>query len=506
MKISELIDRCGNAVKSTAGFTDSDIISVEYDSRKASGGSVFVAVEGFESDGHLFIESAVSNGCRCIVVSESRYGTFKNLSAQGMNILVSGNTRRALSALSSAFYDNPSGKMHVTGVTGTNGKTSVTYLLESIYASAGISCGVIGTVNYRWKGKILPAPNTTPESKDIHELLKTMLDEGVTHVIMEISSHALELNRADHIELDCAVFTNLTGDHLDFHKTFEAYFNAKKKIFNLLKKSHKKNRTAVVNTDDEYGMNIYSERNMFSFGMKSFGISSDRDIAAVKSSIENKITGVKYSLRFNKSIYKVSLRLAGRFQVYNSLAAFGAAFFSGMKPESIIKGMSMLDSVPGRLQVVESKLGFYGVVDYAHTGDALLKLLQSVNEMPHSRIITVFGCGGDRDRTKRPVMGRIALENSDIAIVTSDNPRTEQPDAIIKDITAGMGAGDYLVEPDREKAIALAVGKASGGDIVVLAGKGHEDYQIIGKTKRHFDDREMVLKYMNGREKIEGLV
>jgi len=506
MKLSELINGCGNEVISAGKFTDYDILAVEYDSRKALAGTLFVAVEGFESDGHSFIESAVGNGCRCIVVSESRSGDFMHLSEKDVNVLVSGNTRIALSALSSAFYGNPSGMMHVTGVTGTNGKTSITYLLESVYASTGISCGVIGTVNYRWKGKILPAPNTTPESKDIHELLKTMLDDGVTHVIMEISSHALDLNRTDHIDLDSAVFTNLTGDHLDFHKTFEAYFNAKKKIFDLLQKSPKKNRTALINTDDEYGKIIYAEKDKFSFSMKSLGINSSCDVAAIESSIENKITGVKYSLRCNNLIFNVSLKLAGRFQVYNSLAAFGAAFFSGMDPEQVIKGMALLQSVPGRLQVVESRLGFYGVVDYAHTGDALLKLLQSVNEMPHRRIITVFGCGGDRDRTKRPVMGGIALNNSDIAIVTSDNPRTEQPDAIITDILAGMGAGDYLVEPDREKAIALAVEKAARGDILVLAGKGHEDYQIIGKTKRHFDDREMILKYMNGRERIEGLV
>jgi UDP-N-acetylmuramoyl-L-alanyl-D-glutamate--2,6-diaminopimelate ligase len=506
MKLSELIKGCGKDVIPTTGFTDPDIISIEYDSRKASAGSLFVAVEGFESDGHNFIESAVSNGCRCIVVSESRYTEFTGYASRGVNVLVSVNTRRALSAISSVFYGNPSGKMHVTGVTGTNGKTSFTYLLESVFAANGITCGVIGTVNYRWKGKILPAPNTTPESKDIHELLKTMLDEGVTHVIMEISSHALELNRADHIELDCAVFTNLTGDHLDFHKTLEAYFGAKKKIFGLLEKSPKKNRIAVVNTDDDYGKIIHAEKESFQFSMKSFGIGGDRDVTAAGNSIENKITGVKYILQCGGKAYEVSLKLAGRFQVYNSLAAFGAVYFSGMKPEQVIRGLADLQSVPGRLQVVESRLGFHGVVDYAHTGDALLKLLQSVNEMPHSRIITVFGCGGDRDRTKRPVMGGIALENSDIAIVTSDNPRTEQPDAIIKDILAGMGSGDYLVEPDREKAIALAVEKASRGDILVLAGKGHEDYQIIGKTKRHFDDREMILKYMNGREKLEGLV
>lgn len=506
MKISGIIKSTGSLIKPADRFNDTDIASVEYDSRKVSESALFVAVEGFESDGHKFVESAVNGGCRCVLVNESRYGEFTHLGDKGVAVLVSPDTRRALSAVSSAFYGNPSGKLHVTGITGTNGKTSVTYLLESVYESQGIPCGIIGTVNYRWKGKTLPAPNTTPESRDIQEMLRMMLDDGVTHVVMEVSSHALELNRADDIEFDSVVFTNLTGDHLDFHKTFEAYFSAKKKLFDLLEKSPKKNRTAIVNTDDDYGRKIFSEKNRYSFVMKSFGTSGDADLKASENSVENRITGVRYTLVCGDDEYGVSLKLAGRFQVYNSLAAFGSAIFSGVKGDAVIKGMGLLASVPGRLQVVESKLGFYAVVDYAHTGDALLKLLQSVNEMPHGRVIAVFGCGGDRDRTKRPVMGKIAFDNSDTAIVTSDNPRTENPEMIIKDIIAGMGSGDYIVEPDRESAIELAVKKASAGDIVVLAGKGHEDYQIIGRTKRHFDDREMALKYMAERERIEGII
>ncbi len=506
MKISDIIKITEPVVKASGAFNDSDIVSVEYDSRKGAAGSLFVAVEGFESDGHSYIGSAVKNGCRCIVINQSRLAEFSNLAGEGVVILVSGNTRRALSAVSSAFYGNPSGKMHVTGITGTNGKTSITYLLESVYSSLGISCGVIGTVNYRWSGKTLPAPNTTPESKDIQELLKMMCDDGVTHLIMEVSSHALELNRADDVEFDSVVFTNLTGDHLDFHKTLDAYFNAKRKLFDILERSPKKNRTAVVNCDDQYGRMVLNDRSRYTFAMKSFGITEDADLKASEGSIENRITGVRYSLNCEGSTCNVSLKLAGRFQVYNSLAAFGSAFYSGIKADDVIKGLGLLPSVPGRLQVVESKLGFYAVVDYAHTGDALLKLLQSVNEMPHGRVIAVFGCGGDRDRTKRPVMGKIALENSDLAVVTSDNPRTEDPEMIIKDITAGMGGENYIVESDRESAISLAVNKASAGDIVVLAGKGHEDYQIIGKTKRHFDDREMLVKYITERERVEGKI
>jgi UDP-N-acetylmuramoyl-L-alanyl-D-glutamate--2,6-diaminopimelate ligase len=368
-----------------------------------------------------------------------------------------------------------------------------------------LSCGVIGTVNYRWKDKVFAAPNTTPESRDIHEILSLMLHDGVTHVIIEISSHGLELNRADDIELDSAIFTNLTRDHLDFHKTFEAYFNAKKRLFDILHRSHKPNKTALINTDDEYGRKIYNEykKDRYSSTLKSYsyGIKQvDADIIAIENSIENKITGLKYKLNCEDKSYTVSLKLAGKFQVYNSLAAFGAAYYSRVAGESAVRGMNNLQAVPGRLQVVESSRGFYAVIDYAHTSDALLKLLQSIKDMPHENIITVFGCGGDRDKTKRPIMFKTALEYSDIVIVTSDNPRTEDPLLIIKDITLEMKDGDCIVESDREKAIALAVNKAGEGDIVVIAGKGHEDYQIIGKIKHYFDDREMVLKYIKERK------
>jgi len=499
MKISDIINNSKSIIKSVFAAKDLDVTSIEYDSRKVVAGSLFVAVEGFESDGHSFIESAVKNGCKSIIISESRLNDFSHLSDSGISILVSENTRCALSAASSIFYGNPSKKLHVTGITGTNGKTSITYLLESIYSACGFSCGVIGTINYRWKDKVSAAVHTTPESKDIHELLSLMLHDGVTHVIIEISSHGLELNRADDIELDSAIFTNLTRDHLDFHKTFDAYFNAKKRLFDILDRSSKLNKNAVINIDDEYGKKIYNEKDKYSFSMKSYALKNRADITAVENSVEDTISGLKYILNCEDKSYDISLKLAGKFQIYNSLAAFGSAYYSGLDGESAVQGMNRLQAVPGRLQVVESPLGFYSVIDYAHTSDALLKLLQSLKAMPHESIITVFGCGGDRDKTKRPIMFKTALEYSNIVIVTSDNPRTEDPLLIIKDITSGMKDGDCIVEPDREKAIAIAVNKASKGDIVVIAGKGHEDYQIIGKTKYHFDDREMVSKYINER-------
>lgn len=502
MKASDILKGASELI-STAGNADSssfEITSVEYDSRRAGAGSMFVAVKGFESDGHSYIEAAVKNGCRCVLLSDDRLEDFVHLESDGVMFLVSHDSRRALSRVSSVFYGEPSKKLHVTGITGTNGKTSITYLLESIYNSNGHSCGVIGTVNYRWKGKILPAPNTTPESKDIQELLKMMLDDGVTHVVMEVSSHALELNRVEDIEFDSAVFTNLTQDHLDFHKTFDAYFAAKRRLFDLLEKSCKQNRAAIINTDDEYGRRIYDKCKTYSFKMISYGEREGVDLLAAPESIDNRITGISYRFVHGPDRRDVKLKLAGRFQVYNSLAALGSALYSGIEPDDVISGMGMLESVPGRLQVVDPGLGFYAVVDYAHTGDALLKLLQSVNEMPHNRVITVFGCGGDRDRTKRPVMGRIAVENSAFAVVTSDNPRTEDAGRIIEDILKGINGGSYMVEPDREKAIEAAITRAEEGDVVVIAGKGHEDYQIIGKTKHHFDDREVALKYMNGKK------
>jgi UDP-N-acetylmuramoyl-L-alanyl-D-glutamate--2,6-diaminopimelate ligase len=502
MKASEILKGSCELI-TTAGCADPasvDITSVEYDSRRAGAGSMFVAVKGFESDGHSYIEAAVKNGCRCVLISDERLQDFIHLESEGVMFLVSHDSRRALSRVSSVFFGEPSKRLHITGITGTNGKTSITYLLESIYNSSGYSCGVIGTVNYRWKGKVLPAPNTTPESKDIQELLKQMLDDGVTHVVMEVSSHALYLDRVEDVCFDSAVFTNLTQDHLDFHKTFDAYFDAKRRLFELLEKSCKQNRAAIINTDDDYGRRIYESHNGYTFKMISYGESEGAVLLAAPESIDNSITGISYRFVHGPDRRDIKLKLAGRFQVYNSLAALGSALYSGVDIDDVIKGMSKLDSVPGRLQVVDTGAGFYAVVDYAHTGDALLKLLQSVNEMPHNRVITVFGCGGDRDRTKRPVMGKIAVDNSDFAVVTSDNPRTEDANAIIDDIMKGITGGSYIVEPDREKAIEAAINIAEKGDVVVIAGKGHEDYQIIGKTKHHFDDREMALKYMNGKK------
>jgi len=502
MKISELVNLSGNALRAFQGFAfeDSDVLSVEYDSRKVFPGSVFVAVQGLEIDGHNFINDAVEKGCTALVVSSERGDEFRKYADRGIALLLSDDTRKSLSRLSAVFCGNPSGKLHVTGVTGTNGKTSITYLLESVFAECGINCAVMGTINYRWQGRTVEAPNTTPESREVQYMLKQMADDGVTHVIMEVSSHALELNRVDDVEFDIAVFTNLTGDHIDFHKSMDKYFEAKRKLFYLLNASSKRNKTAVINIDDSYGEIIAGDCSSMNFNTVTFGFSENDGIRISEESVKNKITGLSFDFNDSGIEHSLNLQLAGKFQAHNSIAAYASAINTGLAAEAVCSGLEKLKSVPGRLQVLDPGRGFFMIVDYAHTPDALLKLLQSAREMDHNRIITVFGCGGDRDRTKRPVMGGIAAENSDFAIVTSDNPRTEDPEIIIEEIIAGIKKENYMSESDREKAIEKAVNMAQADDIIVIAGKGHEDYQIIGKKKRHFDDREIALKYAYLRE------
>lgn len=487
-----------------------EICGIEYDSRKVSKGSLFAAIEGFKVDGCSYIDSAIKAGAAAVLIPSSRLSEFEFL-AENIAIFFTDDTRKALSEISSKFFDKPSEKMNIIAVTGTNGKTSITYMLESILNNVGKNCGVIGTVNYRWKENILEAPNTTPESRDLHELLYKMLCDGVDTVAMEVSSHALALGRVDGICFNIAVFTNLTEEHLDFHHDMEAYFDAKSKLFDLLENSSKQTRIGIVNADDEYCLRILDRK--YSYPVFSFGTKNNANYMVRAGSIQNKITGLSYIMLSPQEGVEISLPIVGSFHVSNSLASFAVTHCLGIGVADIAKGLAALKSVPGRFNVVNSKLGFGIVIDYAHTPDALLNLLVSVSEIPHSRIITVFGCGGDKDKTKRPKMGRIAFDHSDLIIITSDNPRTEDPVSIIKDILSGITCDDgtpiegdkvdvnRLVIPDRREAIGKAIGLAQADDIVVIAGKGHEDYQILGKTKIKFDDHDVVREFIEIREK-----
>ena len=478
----------------------SPISSVEYDSRLAVEGCLFVAVQGYNVDGHDFVEQAVSNGAAAVLISENRLEAFRHLAEKGCAVFTTNNTREALSEISAAFYGFPSDDMKVIGVTGTNGKTSVTYMIESVLRECGFNCGVIGTINSRWNGNEYTSLNTTPESRDIQKILRSMKEDGVEYAVMEVSSHALALDRVAHINFDCAVFTNLTGEHLDFHHDMDDYFEAKLRLFDLLEASPKKEKTAAVNIDDEYGARIFASREKYGYKINGFGLGDSADFLADAASVENRISGLSYSMLRPFAGARISLNCAGGFQLYNSLSVVSALASINIPFEAICRGLAGLRGVPGRFDVV-SEGGVSAIIDYAHTGDALSKLLDSVNGVRTGKIITVFGCGGDRDKTKRPLMGKIASEKSDVAVVTSDNPRTEAPDSIIADIVAGISSKNYIVIPDRASAIREAAVMAGEGDILVIAGKGHEDYQILGKEKIHFDDREEAQKALYARSR-----
>jgi UDP-N-acetylmuramoyl-L-alanyl-D-glutamate--2,6-diaminopimelate ligase len=496
--LSLLLKESGGIAALHSGSGDAEISSVEYDSRNVKKGSLFVAIEGLKRDGHAYIREALERGAAGILIAHKRTDCLAGMDLKGTGVLAAHDPRRALSRLSAAFYGFPSRSMMVIGITGTNGKTSVTYMIESVMKHHGLGTGVVGTINYRWGSRTVPALNTTPESKDIQETLYRMRQDGMEIVIMEVSSHALELRRVDDIDFDAAVFTNLTRDHLDFHRDFESYFNAKKRLFDLLEESCKKGRCGIVNADDRYGKEIYLIKNRYTYPIKSFGSEADSDYMPEKGSVINSIHGLRFRLEQPFPGLQINLKLLGRFQLYNSLASIAAAHQMGAAEEEIKSGLEELASVPGRFDVLKAAKGFIVIVDYAHTGDALDKLLKSVNELEHRRVITVFGCGGDRDRSKRPFMARAAEDNSDLVIVTSDNPRTEDPDLIIAEIAKGLTGRNHEIIPDREKAISRAIYAADRDDIVVIAGKGHEDYQIIGSEKIHFDDKEIAARYLQG--------
>lgn len=495
MRVVDLLEVFRGKLKLESGDSSAEVSSVQYDSRKVSGGSLFVAVEGLVSDGHSYAGQCVEKGAGCILVSRKKAHEFLS---SGCCVISAEDTRDALSYVSSFFYGNVSAEIPVIGVTGTNGKTSTTYMLEAVFLSAGFKPGIIGTVAYRWNGKEVPAPNTTPESRDIQALFYEMRNDGVDAIIMEVSSHGLALGRVNDIHFQGGVFTNLTRDHLDYHKTFDEYFAAKSILFSLIEKSKRQNKFACINFEDEYGKKILSSSGNYSYPFFSFGSDSGADYAPAEGSLRTEISSVNYVIKKGASQNDVKIPMGGKFTFYNSLAALSAACSFGISLADAAEGISKIKNVPGRFERVNEEADFSVIVDYAHTNDAMEKLLSSARELNPARIITVFGCGGDRDKTKRPLMGRVAGTYSDIPVVTSDNPRTENADDIIKDILSGMSefSGKTVIEPDRKKAIQFAVESARKGDLIVIAGKGHEDYQIIGREKYHFDDREVAAEFM----------
>lgn len=447
---------------------------LEFDSRKIKQGDVFIALEGSIVDGHTFISKAIENGAKTILVEKDVD------KVEGMNYFLVDGLREKMGIIASNFYGYPQNQLKIVGVTGTNGKTTTTYILESILGEKNVAR--IGTVEYKIGDEIIPAPNTTPSSLEIIKICKKALEKNIKYLIMEVSSHGLDIGRVNMLRFEAGIFTNLTLDHLDYHKTMENYYLAKRKLFDLVK--DKKN--SIINIDDEYGKRYLEYTNGISYGI------GQGDIQGEIKQITRE--GQEVTIKIFEKEYKINLRLLGRYNLSNLLGAIGAVKTLGLSDEEIISKIPLIHGAPGRFEPVKIDRDFTVIVDYAHTGDALENILKSINEFKANRVITVFGCGGDRDKTKRPIMGGIAEKYSDIVIVTSDNPRTEDPEEIIKDIVVGLTKENHIIEIHREKAIEKAISLAEKNDIILIAGKGHENYQVIGREKIHFDDKEEVIK------------
>lgn len=467
------------------GDQSRSITGLTYDSRCVEPGFVFVAIRGLATDGHLWINQAVARGAGAVVVEDG------HVVPSGVAWAQVADTRVALARLAAAYYGYPDRDLAVVGVTGTNGKTTTTHLIRSIYQSAGLRTGLCGTVQNLINDTVLPASRTTPESVDLYRMLADMRDAGVQASVLEVSSHALSLHRVDGVEFDGAVFTNLTQDHLDFHRDMDAYLSAKAELFRSLGATSYKGRAkfAVVNADDPYGEAVARECRV---SVLRYGVRHKCDVWA--SDIEVGPKGTKFTVHGPSGDFLLTMRLTGLFNVYNALAACAAAFGAGLAPEVVRAGLEGVSGVRGRFELVDQGQDFTVVVDYAHTPDGLENVLRTARSITSGRLWVVFGCGGDRDRGKRPLMGELATRLADVAVLTSDNPRSEDPSRILREVEAGAvsGGGTYSVEPDRREAINVALSGARPGDTVVIAGKGHEDYQLVGTSRLPFDDREVA--------------
>jgi UDP-N-acetylmuramoyl-L-alanyl-D-glutamate--2,6-diaminopimelate ligase len=483
MTLRELLT--GVEVSSLNGPAQAEIRSIAYDSRKVTPGALFFALQGEKTDGNQFIFAAIQAGAIAIASEQPRPGEFRSNIAWIR--LPARSERRALAAVAANFYGHPTNSLQLAGVTGTNGKTTTTFLIDSILRGAGHTTGLIGTTGYRTPLGSRAAPNTTPESLDLQQMMAEVRDAGGSHVVLEASSHALAMDRLWGCRFAAAVFTNLTREHMDYHKNFDDYFAAKRRLFEGTGADVPVH--GVVNTDDPYGhlLKEVAEHTL------TYGLENGAQITTKKFPLS--FSGLEFTAQTPWGNVKVSSRLVGRVNVYNILAAIGATLALEVPVPAIEAGIRELDAVPGRFQQIEEGQPFLLFVDYAHTDDAIRNLLTLAHELhPAGRIILLFGAGGDRDRTKRPLMGEAAGSLSDLVVLTSDNPRSEDPLRIINDVVVGLQKvkANYRIEPDRERAIEIAFDEARSGDMVLLAGKGHENYQILRDRTFEFDDREMA--------------
>jgi UDP-N-acetylmuramoyl-L-alanyl-D-glutamate--2,6-diaminopimelate ligase len=467
-------------ITATKGSTAVDIASVHIDSRRVESGSLFIAVKGVGVDGHNYINKAIEQGATVVVCE-----TMPVQQPDTITYVQTTNSAEAAGIIAHNFYDQPSEKLRLVGVTGTNGKTTIATLLYKLFTCLGYKCGLLSTVENQIAGKVIPATHTTPDAVSLNALLKQMVDSGCTHAFMEVSSHAVHQHRIAGLKFAGALFSNITHDHLDYHKTFDEYIKAKKAFFDGLPSS----AFAITNLDDKRGLVMLQNT-----AAKKLSYSL-RTMADFKGKIlENTLTGLVMSVNDQE----VHFRLIGEFNAYNLLAVYGAAICLGKEKAAVLQCLSAIDGAEGRFDyLVSPKERVIGIVDYAHTPDALLNVLATIKKLKtgDERVITVVGCGGDRDKTKRPVMGEVACEHSDKVIFTSDNPRSEDPAQIIADMETGLNTAakrKYVSIPDRKQAIKTAVGMANTEDIVLIAGKGHEKYQEIKGVKHHFDDKEVL--------------
>ena len=479
MNLSALLE--GIEVKEIIGNPQLSVTGISFDSRAVQPGNLFVCISGFESDGHEFAPMAIEKGAAVIVAE-------KDLRELGVTCILVEDSRAALAQLAANYYGHPEEKFCLIGITGTNGKTTVTYLVKSVLEAMGKKVGLIGTNQNMLGTEIIPSKRTTPDSLELMRLFAKMAAAEVDYVVMEVSSHSLVLDRVTACTFDVGAFTNITQDHLDFHKTMEEYLEAKGILFRISKRG-------VINADDGAAERLQELSTCES--MLTYGEGAECDIRV--SDIELNENGVFFQLHYQGKTHQVELGIPGKFSVYNAMTALSCLAAVEIPMETAVRYLKKARGVKGRVELVETGKDFSVIIDYAHTPDGLENVIQTIRGFAKGRVITLFGCGGDRDKSKRPKMGKIASELSDYSIVTSDNPRTENPDAIIEDVLVGVkeGGGEYTVIPNRFEAIEFALDFAQKDDIILLAGKGHETYQILADRTITFDEREIVRKLLD---------
>ena len=496
MRLADVLENAGiETLTGSQNPGDTEITGITLNSQNVEPGSLFIAIRGKVADGHAYAASAAEKGAAALVVEEIS----EEIRGLGIPVAKTADSRTAAAVVASNFHDHPSLSMKVVGVTGTNGKTTVSHMIEAGWKAEGVNTGLLGTIENRYMGRTEAASLTTPDPIAFMSTLREMKDAGVRNVTLEVSSHALDLKRVDGCHFDAAVFTNLTQDHLDYHQTLEDYFRAKERLFSeILEKSEKKELFSIINADDPLAnrISVPKRSQKITFSTKK----KDSVVFAENFTLDS--GGIKAKLATPWGKVELDSKLMGKHNLYNMMAATGTLLSLGLSPGTTGRALSELSRIPGRLEKIENASGINVFVDYAHTPDALENVLECLRPFCAQRLITLVGCGGDRDRRKRPLMAAVGRRYSDMLIITSDNPRTENPDGIIADMTEGVEPRDpgVVVIADREEAIKHAVSKAGEGDTILIAGKGHEDYQIIGTEKIHFDDREIAERYLKTKD------